>query len=380
MIPPPSPAVRGQGVVLRGHPSACAELVKLLAYSYNKRDCAINCFVLLAVASSFAVATALGGLGKLGAFFWMPVTLLVSALQCIAAVLTQQQGFSLVWCCLAGLMLYEEAVWRAFSTLGAGPTGIAILAAVACVGSLIYYLAEEALWEQPSDLSGLHGARWVAVSCWDRVGTTLVHLVSISIGVALGAAADASPNRVSTFWALLGLGAVASAVALPVVLRHHRRLRSGCGVASVSPQNPTMSADELALASLESQLLKTRDRLSWLQAEEGRHASHAQRASSSSGGGSTSIWVGSSDCSGGSGGSSGRTGPEPESPTAADDEGAHDEEVESLRQREQLLLGRIADRSSPGLQRGSSGGGGRPSVGKSPLARGSPGCDPGLQA
>lgn len=272
-----SPALVGRGVVLRQQPqSACSNLCQLLLYDGNRRDVFINTVTLTMVMVTFAVASSTGS-SNLGAFFWLPVTFLIAALQCIASLLTQQQGFSLVWCSLAGLMVYEQAKWQIFSRGGSELAIVAVLAA-ACSGfSLCYYFLEELVCDAPSDLSGLSGARLALTSCWDRMGTTMMHFTSIGLGAALGALADAAPGRAATFWALLSIAALVVVVGMPCVLRHHHRIRMGCPVSRVAAEpGPSMSAEELAIASLQSQLLKTREEMAFLRSTVGRQATHAE--------------------------------------------------------------------------------------------------------
>jgi hypothetical protein len=333
------PALVGRGAVLREKPqSAVANLLQLLSYDYNRRDMLINAVTLAMVVAAFAVATASGTL-LLGTFFWLPVAVLIASLQCIASLLSQQQGFSLVWCCLSGLMLYEEARWRVFSGASVGASVVAIAAAVAVGLSLCYYLIEEVALDPWSDLSGLKGVRWAFMTCWDRIGTTMMHTASGGLGVALGGLADAAPGREATFWALLGLAAAATAVGLPCVLRHHHRLRVGCSASSIQPDapTPTLSADELAIASLQSHLLRTREELAYLSSGVGRQASRdkllAEGSASEAAEGTSSASVG--DDAAGSGAAI-------ESPAAADV--ALDDRIEALRRREAQLLERIAER------------------------------------
>ena len=263
---PSAASVRGHGVVLRTGPEkAWHALIRILCYSWNGRDCTINGITLVVICTALTIATVTGSL-DLGSFFWLPVTVLVTALQCIEAILTRNEGFSLIWCCLAGLMLYEEARWHALSAAGWSATAVSALAAAcACAFALVYYLLEELIWEAPSDLSRLHGLRWALAKLWDRLGTTGMHTGSMGVGAALGALADVSPGRAATFWGFSILALVAVLVAVPLVMRHHRRLRSGCGIGSVAPDAPTMTAEELALASLQRQLLRTRDEMRYIR-------------------------------------------------------------------------------------------------------------------
>jgi hypothetical protein len=337
------PALFGRGVVLRSKPqSAMANLLQLLSYDYNRRDMVINTFTLVLVICAFSVATAAGTLA-LGSIFWLPVAVLIASLQCMASLISQQQGFSLLWCTLSGLMIYEEARWRVFSGGGVGVAVVALAAAAAIGLSLCYYLVEEVVLDPWSDLSGLKGVRWALTTCWDRIGTTLMHSASIGLGSALGGLADAAPGREATFWALLGLAAAATAIGLPCVMRHHHRLRVGCSASSIQPDAPTpsLSAEELAIASLQSQLLRAREELAYLSSNVGRQASRAKLLVTSSA--SAVGCADSSEIANSSGVSEPSPGPESAAAMAAAD-AALDDKVDALKRREAQLLERIAQR------------------------------------
>ncbi len=249
--------------------SVIGTLVRILTYSFNWRDVTINLVTLVLVVSALACATAMGGV-SLGAFFWLPLTLLVLALQLIAAALTRQEDFSLVWASLVGLGLYEQLRWDAFRSRGAELEGLAVAAACACGISFTYYFVEEVWLEEPSDLSGLRGARWALVCVWDRLGTTILHICCSAIGAGMGAAADAGPRRDAALWSVLGV-ACALTVAVPVAIIYSRRLRGSCELSRVQPTADAPpgsstayvpSSHDLAVAALQQQLMRTRDEIS----------------------------------------------------------------------------------------------------------------------
>ena len=263
------------------HPatSPCYRLFVTLTYNGNRRDIAINSTILVLVLTSLVTGTAIGTL-NLSALFWAPVALLISALQAVAAVVTQQEGFSLIWCTLVGLMIYEQARWNAFTSEGAFLMAAAATTAAAAGLAVAYYACEELVCDEPSDLSGLRGPRWCLTSIWDRLGTTLVHVVCLGLGALLGALADTHVSRVGGFWTILTIGAIGAAM-LPIFLCHARHLRCACSLASVQPEPPIieLNAEELAVANLQQQLLKTRDEIAWLSSKQGSEA-FVKRASS----------------------------------------------------------------------------------------------------
>ena len=264
-----SPA-RRQGA--RHPPNHLPRLMATLLYNGNRRDVIINLATLLLVLASLVVATAAGTL-HLSALFWLPVGLLIFAIQAITALITQQEGFSLTWCTLVGLMIYEEARWSAFSGKGQEAAVLSVVAGAAACFSMVYYAIEETVCDKPSDLSGLRGCKWCLYTTWDRIGTTLVHMLCLGLGALLGAAADAESSRTAGFWVVLAI-AMTCFVLLPVLLCHERRLRGACSLASVQPEPPAieLSGEELAVANLQQQLMRTRDEIAWLKSKQGSRA------------------------------------------------------------------------------------------------------------
>ena len=103
--------------------STCRRLLapfcETLTYEYNRFDTFLNAAVLAVVSSCLITASVQGEL-HVGALFWLAFALFAGAVQLIAGVLIGTLGFSLVWCALFGVMLYEELRWRLFSA-GARP-------------------------------------------------------------------------------------------------------------------------------------------------------------------------------------------------------------------------------------------------------------------
>lgn len=341
-----------------GPPSACEAFARTLSYNYNRRDTAINLVVLALCIAALGAATAAGSL-TLGALFWLPLMLLIAALQCIVTLLADQQGFSLVWATLIGLMLYEELRWGVFSTAGLGSGICAICAASSAGLAVVHYAVEEMfideippVWEDASaTASHRDSTRAISVwlhACmlftWFRLGTTLLHALFIAIGALVGIAADLERDRGPAFWSVLGLGALASAT-LPCVLWHYHKIRNGCALGAVDPGGATlgtkrvMSDEELAIANLEAQLMRARDEISWLScAATQRVDAPCDKAAVSS----TKRAVCGASCPAGSTGGSSAG---PELSGDAGEQVAAAERLDILRKREVQLVERIKART-----------------------------------
>ena len=237
--------------------SSCAVLLRTATYGYDWRDTTINLIVLGICVGAFCTASAAGEL-NFSALFWVPLAGLASALQCIVTVLAEQQGFSLVWAVLGGLMAYEEACHHVFSRAGVGVAAVALAAAAAVGLAVVYYAIEELFW-----FNMPQGGERCPALCWYRTGTTMLHLAIFGLGALVGLAADSHAERTVPFWVVLGL-AGAAGLALSCVLRHLRWLRRWCGLARVAPSDEPASGysdQELAIALLQAQLLQCRDQL-----------------------------------------------------------------------------------------------------------------------
>jgi len=237
--------------------SSCAVLLRTATYGYDWRDTTINLIVLGICVGAFCAASAVGEL-TFSALFWVPLAGLVSALQCIVTVLAEQQGFSLVWAVLGGLMAYEEACHHVFSRAGVGVAAVALAAAAAGGLAVVYYAIEELLW-----FNVPKGGERCPALCWYRTGTTMLHLAMFGLGALVGLAADSHAERTLPFWVVVGL-AGAAGLALFCVLRRLRWLRRCCGLARVAPSDEPASSysdQELAIALLQAQLLQCRDQL-----------------------------------------------------------------------------------------------------------------------
>ena len=336
--PPPDP----------GPELAVNVLLRTLSYGYNVRDTCINLFVLGLCVVSLCSVTATGDL-TLSALFWVPTTVLIASLQCIVTVLAEQQGFSLVWAVLAGLMLYEQVRHDVFTDAGPSIAVLALVNAAVAGSAISYYLVEELFWFEVPD-----GGERCPALCWYRTGTTAVHLMAVGIGGLAGLAADSTPSRVSPFWTVVGMAAVAL-VALPCVLLHLRRLQGSCGLASVVPDVPTplgrsaslqvlFSDEELAIASLQAQLLKTREQIA--------HARHRTRQPEAASAGAAGGVVASSSSGGG--------GPPTTAPAAAptstpadapaDEAAMLTQTLATLQKREALLLERLMAHATSATQ------------------------------
>ena len=328
--------------------SAAWKLLSVLTYTFNVRDTIINSLTLALVVAALIVATASGSL-TLSSVFWVPFGVLLVALQCMAALLTEQEGFSLVWCALAGLVLYEEARWRAFSRAGPGSTGVALAAAAACCASLIYYAAEELCFLAAAPSNGLRGGRLAAHRCWDRLGTTMVHLSSLGIGAAAAAGADTAPERRVAFFVVLGLGACA-VLSCPIVLRYSRRR---CALSSVSPFAPAEASEvDLAIANLQQQLLRTRDEISRLTYERAKLGASFDASAPALDASAAPRKPAKLEDSASEGRESAEPEPEPAfeaEPSSLEQTAALDAELAVLRKRETTLVDKLAARLGHGV-------------------------------
>ena len=225
--------------------------LELLTYGFNRFDTLLNAAVFAVVASSLIVASTLGSL-DLGALFWLPFGLLVAVIQLLAGIVVNTQGFSLVWCAYFGVGLYEEVRWQTFSDSGVLVRGLATLACVLVVLVFALYGIQESVYlphERPTT------RRPCSVICWDRAGTTLLHVLTVLISAVATLVADEwHADRRGGFYAALGGSGLLLLCCTPLALRCRRR------AARVLP----MTAEQMALVLLQEQLLKTRDRLAQL--------------------------------------------------------------------------------------------------------------------
>jgi len=267
----------------------------VLLYYFNRRDLAINCAVLAIQLVALAIATALGTL-ELGAYFWLPFALLFLACQLLACHLLRVQGFSVVWAALLGLMVYEEARWRIFSSSGPALAAFALISAALAAAALCYYVFEECVLDPAAARSerrgsGPGGRSWpdppagkgAKVSpapckgapppppperglalCFERCATTVLHLLCMAVGAALAAAADAWDSRRPGFWMSLA-AALLLLIALPPACAVRPAALSGACVGPAPP--PAMTSAEMAVALLQSQLERARAALAALHAE-----------------------------------------------------------------------------------------------------------------
>ena len=248
---------------------ATTQLIRFLTYDFNVRDTLINAVVLTTVLIALIVATACTTLA-LSAVFWVPFALFIAALQCVVTYLTEQQGFSLVWCALSGLGIYEELQWRVFSSAGSASSGIAITAACACALAVAYYTAEEACTSYGRvELSPQvrPPKRWL-LQLWGRLGTTCVHACTIGVGAGAARVADVAPGRTAAFYTALALGL--SCLIILIGLMGRSRRVGGAAVHPDAPAAGSPSSDELAIASLQMQLLRTRDEMSRMRYERAK--------------------------------------------------------------------------------------------------------------
>lgn len=235
----------------------CDRLGRILTYSYNWRDTGINATVVVLQVSTVVQA----GSSSYHSLFWLPCVMLVCAMQLLACVLSGEEGFSMVWCALAGVMIYEQLRHHAYSD-GTALVGCAVASAVATSAAMAYYAVEEvhnACRVKRQCLSA-YGSRSLCAKCWFWSGSTALHLVTVGLGAGLVAAADAGGERSGAFWAVLG---AASALALGGLVACRVRPPS----ARVAPGDPALSSHAMRLDLLRAQLERTQRRLAEVRDE-----------------------------------------------------------------------------------------------------------------
>ncbi|KAL1520467.1 hypothetical protein AB1Y20_022048 [Prymnesium parvum] len=261
----------------RGPASAraqAARVLRIVTYSFSPRDTCINGLVLLSQLCALCAATSSRRL-SLSSLFWLPFALLIGEVQLLACLLTGDEGFSMLWCALVGLMLYEHAVHQVFS----GPDSAA-LPALAIVGytlaaaALVYYAAEEVSLARRASAAAPHGEALPA-ACWRWCGSTSMHALSAALGAALVALADLEDERRAAFWIML-----ASALLLLLLLLVACRCRPPHSrVHPVAVDNKALSDQMLRLEMLQMQLTKCREELTLvrLKAEDEEQRAQAAR-------------------------------------------------------------------------------------------------------
>lgn len=226
--------------------------IESLTYGFNRFDTFLNAAVLAVVAACLIVASMHGSL-DLGALFWLPFGLLVGAIQLLAGIVIDTQGFSLVWCAFFGVGVYEEVRWQAFSDGSVLVRGLAALACVLVVLAFALYGIEELV---PLPHKRPTARRPCSVICWERAGSTLLHMLTMLVSAVATLVADEwHADRRGGFYAALVGSALLLLCCTPLALRCRRR------AARVQP----MTAEQMALVLLQEQLLHTRDRLAQLR-------------------------------------------------------------------------------------------------------------------
>ena len=159
----------------------------MATYDFDRFDTSLNAAVLLSVSLCLMITAVEADL-DLSALFWLPFAFFAGAVQLLAGVVFGTQGFSLIWCALLGVGLYEEVRWHRFSS---GPTHIralAVLATVLAAVALVLYAVEELVPRHATAtvLAGCCVARPChPAACWARAGSTLLHAVTLTLAAAL---------------------------------------------------------------------------------------------------------------------------------------------------------------------------------------------------
>ena len=188
--------------------------------------------------------------------FWVPFALFVGAFQVLVGVQTDAEGFSLIWCALFGSMLHEELRSNLFSHSGTLVRCLAAGTTLLVALALIIYGIEESMLlpeQRPSH------RRPCAECCWDRTGSSTMHAATLLVGVAVGAAAHAWPLGVVI---TICVAAVVTGVA---ATRVGLRRRARAALAARAGQRGRATEEDLAIAQLESQLLRTREKAAMLR-------------------------------------------------------------------------------------------------------------------
>jgi len=205
-----------------------------LCYSGDETDALLNGVALLLVVLSFILRSMLMQESALEErLFWLAFAALAAAVQFLLAELTSAEGISLVWCALLGLSAQAHLSFAmqqpSASLLSAVEIAGTAAAAAFGLSLLVYYM------------------------CMAGVLSTAAHLVALGGGFGTGLGAHR--------WALVALLATAAAAAAvfaaALSLCWRRRVREV--QAARARMTRRASEDDLALAQLQFQLMRTRD-------------------------------------------------------------------------------------------------------------------------
>lgn len=188
-------------------------VLSIVTYSYSAKDTLINATVLACQLAALAVVSSRRRL-SLSSIFWLPFAFFICTLQILVCVITGDEGFSILWCTLAGLMVYEHAVHDAFSIPGNETSAALVLAivsytlvaiAVICYAIKEAYIASK---QKVSDCEERNRSRLrkALTAYWLWCGATSMHLLAILIGVGLVALVDLEDERRVGFFAILAAG------------------------------------------------------------------------------------------------------------------------------------------------------------------------------
>lgn len=263
---------------------ALARLVlRTLTYSYSARDTSINAAILSSQIIVLAIASSHGEL-SLGSFFWLPAGFFVLELQLITCILTSEHGFSLLWCALCGLMIYEHVVHDIFASSVDHPAATLSLVSYSLTAAGLVYYATEEVWVacQQNRKTGRRIAQSHQINstqrctnCWWRwCGSTTVHVLAIGLGAALVALVDIENERKVGFWTL-----VASILVLLIGIPVACRCRPpDAQVSPIGIESKELSQQMLRIDLLQAQLEQCRATLASLRSQRDAQQAHQKCA------------------------------------------------------------------------------------------------------
>ena len=221
-----------------------------LCYGGDPTDVVLNSAVLILVLIALLLSSTLQpGESLSSRLFFLPFGLFCVVIQWLVAAVTDAEGFSLIWASMLGLLTHTHLEFAVHQLQPTAPhPASAVVAGVAAMGGItvmVYY------------------------SIATDILSTVAHLLAAGCGFGVGAL---------EFWSSAGAYAMVAAVTVFALLRAalaiaRERLRAvgaACNTplrphAAQVPSPPQLSAIDLAVASLQAQLLRTRDECSRLQ-------------------------------------------------------------------------------------------------------------------
>ena len=201
-----------------------------LCYNGDIPDSLLNAVALLLVSLSLLLRSILAkSLTLEERCFWLVFAVLAAGVQLLLSELMQTEGVSVLWCALLGLMAqgHLSFAWQpSVSVPSAGEISCAAAAAAVGVVILAYYAGT------------------------GPISTTIAHATALGAGFGAGLGSHGWPLAA----VLSSLAAAVAALAVALCLCRRRRAR-----AARAYTTRRASEDDLAIAQLQLQLLRTRD-------------------------------------------------------------------------------------------------------------------------